>query len=141
MKVVVLDEKNTDEIIARFVSNGYEEFITFGETDEKYYSINGIKVTALNGNLREGTSQRLHKIKGSLTSRFFLVYSTMNCDLEKAEELHEEGQELATLIIEDNILKGALLEPEIFDYIEPSLSLEKEIFLRVAQRGEMLLYN
>ncbi len=141
MKVVVLDTKNTEDILGNFISNGYDDFIVFGKVDRQYYIINGINVTELNGNLDEGTSQRLQKINGSLTSRFFLVFSPIKYSLEKIEELHKESQELATLIIENKKLAGAILEPEIFDYMDNSLSLEKEIFLKVAQDGELQVYN
>jgi len=141
MKVVILDSENAEGILDYFIANGYDDFIVFGSIERQYYSINGINVTELNGNLKEGTSQRLQKIRGSLTSRFFLVYSMVSCDLEETERLHIQSQVTATLVIEKNKLTGAILEPEIFDYMEDSLSLEKETFLLVGQCGDLKICN
>ena len=141
MKVVILNSENTENVLACFIASGYEEFIVFGEVDEAYYSLNGIKITKLNYTLGEGTSQRLEKIKGSLCGRFFLAYMQTDKDVDSMLKFHRQHGGLLTVIEENKRLACAILEPEIFDYLDSTLSLEKEIFLKVATDGEMKIYK
>ena len=141
MKVVILDEKSTESVLDIFVASGYDDFIVFSDLDVSYYSLNGIKITKLNCNLGDTSAQRLEKIKGSLTGRFFLVYSQTEGDLDSMVNFHREHQGILTLAHEKKVLSCAILEPEIFDYFDTSLSLEKEIFLKVAIDGEMQIYK
>lgn len=139
MKVVILNSKDTEKIIEQFIAEGFDDFIAFGSVNKSYYELNGINVTEVNGSLGEGNGQKLQKIKGSLTKRFFVAYSIPESDLKKIEKLHLQSQETATLVIENERLTCAVFEPEIFDYVDPNLSFEREILLRVGQSGEMYI--
>ena len=139
MKVVILNSKDTEKIIEQFIAEGFDDFIAFGSVNKSYYELNGINVTEVNGSLGEGNGQKLQKIKGSLTKRFFVAYSIPESDLKKIEKLHLQSQETATLGIENERLTCAVFEPEIFDHVDPNLSFEREILLRVGQSGEMYI--
>ena len=111
--------------------------------DKDYYSLNGINVIQINSFLYESNKDKLLKIKGSLTKHFFVAYSTAICtfDIDDIEATHKENQCIATLIENGKRLAGALLEPEIFDYIENACSLEREALSRVGQDGELQIYK
>ena len=141
MKVVILDEKSTESVLDIFIASGYDDFIVFSDLDVSYYSLNGIKITKLNCNLGDTTAQRLEKIKGSLCGRFFLAYMQTGKDVDSMLKFHRQHGGLLTVIEENKRLACAILEPEIFDYLDSALSLEKEIFLKVAIDGEMQIYK
>ncbi len=143
MKVVVLNSNSADKIIEHFVAYGYDRIISFGKADGKYYSLNGIKVTEIRGFPFETTQGMLLKIRGSLCESFMVVYSTLasNIDPECLERFHREHQCIATLAIVENRLCAAVFEPEIFDYTESTVSLERETLLKIAQDGEMKIFK
>lgn len=141
MKVVILDSVNTEKVINSFIASGYDDFIAFGEVDIAYYSLNNIKIIKLNHTLGDSTAQRLEKIKGSLGGRFILAYSHTDKDVDSIVCFHKQHGGILTVIEENKRLVCAISEPEIFDYLEGSLSLEKEIFLKVASDGEMGIYK
>lgn len=141
MKVVILDTDNTDAIIESFVAQSYNDFIVFGRANLTYYALNKIDVTRINGFACERSSQRLQKIRGSLKKRFFVAYAPANVDLASAEKFHSQWQGTATVVEQDKRLVAAILEPEIFDYLDDAVSLEKEVLLKVGLDGDLQVYN
>ena len=143
MKVVILSCENTDKIIEHFIAYGHNCFIVFSSVDREYYLLNGIDTVRVNGFSKESTRDKLMKIKGSLKERFFLVYSPtiIDFDLEKTEEFHKSHQCITTLIEKENKLCSAILETEIFDYLETTNDLEKETFVKIGQDTEIQIYN
>ena len=144
MKAVILENENKEKIMEHFIAHGIEDFIVFGkDVNEQYYRLNGIEVLTLNPLGQEGAKEKLSKIKGSLNSRFFLVYSDdIACfDLDNIIKHHSSTQVCATLIEKDNKLCALLLESEIFDYLSCFVSLEREALERIAQDGEMQIYK
>lgn len=144
MKAVILENENKEKIIEHFVAYGIEDFIVFGkDVDEEYYKLNGIGVITLNPLEVEGAKEKLSKIKGSLNSSFFLVYSdgVIYFDLDDIINCHRNAQGCVTLIEKDSKICALLLESEIFDYLPCFSSLEREALERVAQDGEMQFYK
>lgn len=140
MKVVILDVQNAKKLIDLLMESGYDDFVVFGKLSD-CYSVKGVRIVWLNGLLGEGTSQKLLKIKGSLTRSFMVVYSFIDIDFCGIVSFHKQGQRIVTLIENQSYLVGAILEPEILDYVEDNLSLEKEIFQKIGQDGELQKYK
>ena len=141
MKVVILDTRNTDAIIESFIAHGYTEFIVFGRVNLTYYALNKIDVTRINGFACEGGSQRLQKIRGSLKNRFFVAYAPVDVDLASVEKRHSQGQGTVTVIEQDKRMVAAILEPEVFDYMDSFVSLEKDVLPSVGNDGDLQVYN
>ena len=143
MKVIILDSQESDRIIEHFIAYGFDSFISYGKVEKSYYAVNGISAIELNPVPVEGTMERISKIRGSLNERFILAYSTgiYDVDLDKLKSYHCEHQCILTLAIVENKLCAAITEPEIFDYLDGLESLEREVFLKVAEAGEMQIYK
>ena len=143
MKVVVLNTKEADKIMEHFIAYGYDDFISFGKTDRGYYLINDINVTEVHGFLGECTMDRLLKIRGSLSQRFIVAYSSdvFEIDLDALVANHRENQCIATIATVNNKLCAVVVETEIFDYMQRPQSFEAETLATVAQDGELTLYN
>ena len=152
MKVVILSVNKQREIIEHFISYGYDDFIVFkgkekiSEKDMKYYSINGIRIIQLERGVGEDTSFSLCKIRGSLTKRFFLVYSQDICftDIDRALAIHKSSQVIATLIqINGNksFISAAVFEDELFDYVCLNKKLEREILKELCQDMELTIVS
>ena len=85
-------------------------------------------------------------IKASLFERFIVVYSSEICDaaLDNIGEYHLSHGRLATLVQargDKNRLCAVVAESELLDYVEQGKSFEKRSLLRVAEDGEIALYN
>lgn len=143
MKVIIFSKEGIYELLAHFIAYGYTDFIVYTDVDKGYYEMNGINVTKIVGFELEDSGDRLMKIKGSLCDSFFVIYSSeiTNVDIDSVANYHRKKQGIATLIEINKKLIGALTEPEIFDYIENTRSLEREVFLKVGQDGELAIYN
>ena len=152
MKVVILSVNNQREIIEHFISYGYDDFVVFNgkkeisENDMKYYSLNGIRIVQIKRAEGEDTSFSLSKIKGSLTKRFFLVYSWDICftDIDRALAIHKSSQVIATLIqINGNksFISAAIFEEELFDYVSLNKRLEGDVLKELCGDMELTIIN
>lgn len=152
MKVVILSVNNQREIIEHFISYGYDDFVVFNEKKEisendiEYYSLNGIRIVQIKRAEGEDTSFSLSKIKGSLTKRFFLVYSQDICsaDIDAVLSIHKNSQVIATLVQineSKSFISAAIFEEEIFDYTSINKNLEKEILKELCQDMELTIIN
>ena len=143
MTTVILENNDTEKIMEHFIAYGYDDFIVFSKIDTEYYLLNKIKVIKLKGFEKENTREKLQKIKGSLSRRFCVVYSSSidKIDLEKMERFHNKHQCLTTLIEIEKRLCASVFEPELFDYLENAESLEKEALLKIAEDNELQIYK
>lgn len=146
MKVIVLDSKNANKIINHFVAYGFSRFIVFTDNekiDTAYYRLNNIEVLPVKSFGAESTRDKLLKIKGSLTGRFFIVYSSQITDffLDDVVLKHLLSQKAVTLIQSSNRLCSALVEEELFDYIGMSTDIEREVLMRIGEDSELAIYN
>ena len=152
MKVVILSVENQEEIIEHFISYGYDDFIVFKNKEGivkgsiNYYSLNGINITLLERGAGEQTSFSLCKIKGSLTKRFFLVYSNdiCNVDIDRVVSIHKSSQLICTLVQineSKSFITASLFEEEIFDYISLNKNFERDILKELCQDMELTIVN
>ncbi len=147
MRVIVLDGKNANKIISHFIAYGFSSFIVFSADKEKidteYYRLNNVEVLPVKSFEAESTRDKLLKIKGSLTGRFFIVYSSQIVDfpLDDVVLKHLLSQKAVTLIQSKNKLCSALVEEELFDYIGMSKDFEREALLRIGEDRELLIYT
>ena len=143
LKAVILDTNHTEKIIEHLIAYGYDSFIIFREIETEYYRLNGVSITILNNVQLENTREIICKIRGSLKERFIIIYSSdiLEIDLDGLYAFHHRHQCVATLINSNCKLSGALLESEIFDYLENPCSFEKEALLKAGQDGEIRIYK
>lgn len=143
MRVIILDNKDTEKIVSYFVAYGFDSFIVFGEKDPKidyeYFGLNGIEIIFIRDFSRVGTRDRILKIRGSLLDSFIIVYSKEACsfDLDMLKSRHRENQCVATLLQRDNRLCAVVCEREIMDYLNAGESFEREILQRIGQDSEI----
>ena len=147
MKVVIFDNEGTEKIISHFMAYGYEDFIFFNKhnviIDHAYFKLNDIDVVELASFSQESTREMLNKIRGSLKDSFFVVYSSAigDFDLDVVLKAHKSSQKTVTVIEKNRRLCAAILEEELFDYLNGAKSLEKEALLRIAEDDELGIYK
>ena len=103
----------------------------------------GVKINYIEGG--EGTAGALLPIKEKIKKTFAVINinEAININVKNLVDFHRQHLSVATVATKDMTnLKGYyILEPDVFNYIEPGFSmLEEDVFPKLANENKLLFY-